>query len=119
VELQLYIIPKDSAAANRWNFIWRSSVKKHINYSGASGASQTHKFSPWASCIENSGGISDAKTVVQKIQELLNDVRQESKRLAREALSRETLPSMIFCKYCGAKNKASETKCVNCGALMS
>jgi len=29
------------------------------------------------------------------------------------------VPKMIYCKYCGAKNKPTETKCVNCGALLS
>ena len=25
----------------------------------------------------------------------------------------------VFCRYCGAKNSIAETKCVNCGALLS
>jgi len=29
------------------------------------------------------------------------------------------IPKMIYCKYCGAKNKPTETKCVHCGALLS
>jgi hypothetical protein len=29
------------------------------------------------------------------------------------------VPKMIYCKYCGAKNKPTETKCMNCGALLS
>lgn len=28
-------------------------------------------------------------------------------------------PRMVYCKYCGAKNKSTETKYVHCGALMS
>jgi hypothetical protein len=29
------------------------------------------------------------------------------------------VPKMIYCRYCGAKNKSTETKCVHCGALLS
>lgn len=28
------------------------------------------------------------------------------------------VPEMVYCRYCGAKNKPTETKCVHCGALM-
>ncbi len=30
-----------------------------------------------------------------------------------------TVPKMVYCKYCGAKNKATDTKCVHCGALLT
>ena len=29
------------------------------------------------------------------------------------------LPDMIYCKYCGAKNKSSDSKCIHCGAILA
>ena len=29
------------------------------------------------------------------------------------------VPKMVYCKYCGAKNKSTDTKCVHCGALLT
>jgi len=30
-----------------------------------------------------------------------------------------TTPQTIVCKFCGAKNKPGDTKCINCGALLT
>ncbi|MCK4477041.1 hypothetical protein KAU88_00730 [Candidatus Bathyarchaeota archaeon] len=57
--------------------------------------------------------------VKEEIQKLLTEARQEKKRLAQEALARGTIPAMIFCKYCDARNKADQTKCANCGAVLT
>jgi len=95
-------------------------VMKHISVLvGKAGASQTYAFNPWKGCKENSNQVSDAKLVTQEIQNHLNHVRQEKKRLAQEALAKGTVPAMIFCKYCGARNKADQTRCVNCGATLT
>ncbi len=29
------------------------------------------------------------------------------------------LPDMIYCKYCGTKNKSIEPKCIQCGAILA
>jgi hypothetical protein len=34
-------------------------------------------------------------------------------------ISKGKLPEMIYCKYCGTKNKLTESKCVHCGAFLS
>ena len=47
-----------------------------------------------------------------KLQPIISNWLNEINRLALQA------PKMICCEYCGAKNKSTETKCVNCGAIM-
>ena len=34
-------------------------------------------------------------------------------------ISKGKLPEMIFCKYCGTKNKSSDSICVHCGAILA
>jgi len=53
------------------------------------------------------------------IEELLKTVRAERKRSAQESLTKGTVPAMIFCKYCGARNKADQSRCANCGAVLT
>jgi hypothetical protein len=62
---------------------------------------------------------------------LLNDLpnadAEKAYRIIRENISRfqttaspkGTIPEMIFCKFCGAKNKPGDSKCINCGALLT
>ncbi len=60
--------------------------------------------------------IQEIHEVRADIERHLTNVRQEKKRLAQEALTKGTLPAMFFCRYCGTRNKADESKCVSCGA---
>jgi hypothetical protein len=53
------------------------------------------------------------------IDKILKQVRQERKRIAQEALAKETTPVMIFCRYCGARNRADQSNCANCGAVLT
>jgi hypothetical protein len=57
--------------------------------------------------------------VEEEVQRLLTEVRQEKKRLAQEALAKGTTPTMIFCKFCGTRNKSDRSFCVNCGAPLN
>lgn len=57
--------------------------------------------------------------VEEEVQRLLTEVRQEKKRLAQEALAKGTVPAMIFCKFCGTRNKADQSHCANCGAPLT
>jgi len=59
------------------------------------------------------------ENVEEEIQRLLTEVRQEKKRLAQEALAKGTVPAMIFCKFCGTRNKADQSHCANCGAPLT
>lgn len=94
-------------------------ILKHIDVLvGISGASQTRHFNIWTGCEEHSDKLDDVKLITERIQSLLNVIREERKRLAQEALAKGELPSIIFCKYCGARNKSHRTHCVNCGALL-
>lgn len=66
-------------------------------------------------------GVEEKKIeqVKEEVQELLTEVRREKKRLAQEALVKGTAPRMIFCKFCGARNKADQSLCINCGAPLA
>jgi hypothetical protein len=34
-------------------------------------------------------------------------------------ISKGTIPEMIFCRYCGTKNKSEDSKCIHCGAILT
>jgi hypothetical protein len=91
---------------------------KHITFEIGIGAIQSHTFGIWKGCEEHSEGIDDAQDIMQRIQNLLNITRAEKKRIVQETLLKGALPVMIFCRYCGGRNKADQTKCSNCGALL-
>lgn len=80
---------------------------------GISGTSEQHEFVTFQSANKP---IYEVRADIEK---LLKEIRQEKKRLAQEALAKGTIPTMIFCKYCGARNKADQTRCVNCGAVLT
>ena len=86
----------------------------HIRISvGVGGASEQHEFATFQSANKP---IHEVRADIEK---LLKEVRQEKKRLAQEALVRGTVPAMIFCKFCGARNRADQSRCVNCGAPLT
>jgi hypothetical protein len=80
---------------------------------GISGVSEQHEFVTFQSADKP---IHEVRADIEK---LLKEIRQEKKRLAQEALAKGTIPTMMFCKYCGARNKADQTCCVNCGAVLT
>jgi ribosomal protein L40E len=86
---------------------------------GTTGASQTHQFTIFKGCEEHSEKVDDARSIVKQIQDHMKNVREEKRRIAQQALAKGSIPTMIFCRYCGARNKADQTKCVNCGALLA
>jgi len=59
--------------------------------------------------------IEEAREAIEK---LLKTTREEKKKIAIEAREQGKMPAMIFCKYCGARNKATESQCKNCGGLL-
>jgi hypothetical protein len=61
----------------------------------------------------------DIDQVEKEIQNALTEARQEKKRLAQEALSKGAVPTMLFCKFCGARNKSDISHCSNCGAVLT
>jgi len=86
---------------------------KHIRVLvGTSGSSEQHEFINF----ESTYGEQSIHEVRREIEKLLKGVRQEKKRLAQEALARGTIPAMIFCKFCGTRNKSDRSHCANCGA---
>jgi hypothetical protein len=88
---------------------------KHIRISVGAGGTDQHEFINFTSTF----GLQQIHEVRADVEKLLKEGREEKKRLAQEALSRGTMPTMIFCKFCGARNKSDQTKCANCGALLN
>lgn len=82
---------------------------------GSGGPIEEHTFSEFRG---DSGEISyvQARDNVEKV---LSKVREERKKIAQEALSKGTLPPMVFCRFCGLKNKADQSKCSSCGAPLA
>jgi len=89
------------------------AVIKHIRISvGVSGTSELHEFINFFSTY----GKQTIHEVRGDIEKLLKDVRREKKRLAQAALAKGTVPTMIFCRFCGTRNKSDRSHCANCGA---
>jgi len=90
---------------------------KHIRIiTGVSGVSQQHEFFNFYACIHGQQQIHEVRA---DIENLLKKMREEKKRLAQEALAKGTVPAMMFCKYCGTRNKADQSHCANCGAPLT
>ncbi|SRR6266699_1998313 len=60
----------------------------------------------------------DVREVRSELERVLREARAEKRKLAQVAIAGGTIPRMIFCKFCGARNKSDQTKCSNCGALL-
>jgi hypothetical protein len=45
-------------------------------------------------------------------------IRENISRLQTPASPKAT-PGVIFCKFCGARNKPEDSKCINCGVLLT
>jgi hypothetical protein len=80
---------------------------------GVGGSSEQHEFATFQSAGK------PIHMVRSDIENLLKEFRQERKRLAQEAITRGTVPTMIFCKFCGTRNKADQSHCGSCGAPLT
>jgi hypothetical protein len=80
---------------------------------GVGGSSEQHEFATFQS------EDKPIHMVRADIEKLLKETRQERKRLAQEAITRGTVPTMIFCKFCGTRNKADQSHCGSCGAPLT
>jgi ribosomal protein L40E len=60
----------------------------------------------------------DVQEVSADIGRHLKEVREEKRKTAQAAIAAGTVPQMIFCRFCGARNKSDQTKCSNCAALL-
>ena len=54
--------------------------------------------------------------VVADVQSLLKEVREEKKKISEQVLAGTLIPKVVYCKFCGAKNKADASFCANCNA---
>lgn len=84
---------------------------KHIRIAVGSSGSDFHEFMPIG------GGKTDE--IRRSIEAHLNEVRKVKKRLAQEALAKGVTPQMIFCRFCGTRNRSDESFCANCNAPMT
>jgi hypothetical protein len=92
------------------------TLVKHIRIViGVSGSSEQHEFINFVSTF----GQQQIQEVRADIEKLLKVAREEKKRLAVEAMTKGTVPTMIFCRFCGARNKADQSNCANCGAVLT
>jgi len=80
---------------------------------GVSGASEQHEFINFMSPL----GYSKSNMSEQVSKSFSK--KPEKKRKAIEAMTKGTVPTMVFCKYCGARNKADSSNCANCGAILT
>lgn len=95
----------------------RGFVIKSITFTTGPNA-VPHKFNVWKGCRENTDEIDDVQIIVKKIQNLLKMVREEKMKIAQQSLANGVPPPMIFCRYCGTRNKSDDSFCVNCKAPM-
>jgi hypothetical protein len=89
------------------------SLIKHIRIAvGAGGSSEQHEFVGFTSTQQ----VQDARAAIES---LLKVSREEKKRLAVETMQKGTVPTMVFCRFCGTKNKSDQPNCANCGAILT
>jgi hypothetical protein len=89
------------------------SLIKHVRILvGTGGNSDFFEFMPFA-------GQGTVDEIRRSVETHLKEMRQQKKQLAQEVLSKGTAPLMIFCKFCGARNKSDRSNCANCGAVLT
>ncbi len=76
---------------------------------------ETHEFINFKSTY----GTKNIHEVRSEIEKHLKDVREERKRIAQQTATGNMTSQVTFCKYCGARNKADESRCVNCSAVLT
>lgn len=76
---------------------------------------ETHEFINFKSTY----GTKNIHEVRGEIEKHLKDVREERKRIAQQTLAGSVAPQVIFCKYCGARNKTDQSRCGNCSAVLT
>jgi len=53
------------------------------------------------------------------VEKHLKAAREEKKRLPVEAMQKGTVPTMVFCRFCGARNKSDQPNYANCGSRLN
>jgi len=86
----------------------------HIRFVLAS--SETHEFTVLRKVMKEHG--RDIHRIRAEIETLLKESREERRKVAQAALAESAIPQMMFCRFCGARNKNDQMKCGNCGALL-
>lgn len=61
----------------------------------------------------------DFNSVVAEMQKHLKEVREERKRITKDARLIGGMNTTVFCRHCGTRNKFDESFCANCGAPLT
>ena len=64
------------------------------------------------------GGVGTMIAGNMAIKNQIKATSQQWVTAINALIAKGKLPEMIYCKYCGTKNKSSEPKCLNCGAIL-
>ncbi len=89
---------------------------KHVVITTSLEGATRNEFYNFKRVLDQSMTIEEVR---QEIEQLIKKVRVEKKHLAQEALAKGTIPQMIFCKYCGVRNKSDSSFCANCKATLT
>ncbi len=93
------------------------SIIQHLRIQTNTSGAEQHEFYNFAATHgKNKKHIREIRAEIEKH---LKEVREEKKKLAQETLAKRTLPAIVFCKFCGARNKADKSNCANCGAVLT
>lgn len=65
------------------------------------------------------GGIGTIITGNMAINNKIKATSQQWASAINMLISKGKFPEMVFCKYCGTKNKSTEALCIHCGAILA
>jgi hypothetical protein len=65
------------------------------------------------------GGIGTIITGNMAINNKIKATSQQWASAINMLISKGKLPEMVYCKYCGTKNKSTEALCIHCGAILA
>ncbi len=65
------------------------------------------------------GGIGDTIAGNMALKNKIKATSQQWATAINALIAKGKLPEMIYCKYCGTKNKSSDSLCIHCGAILA
>lgn len=77
-------------------------------------------LAPGNAAVESTNSLArfDQETAKDAFQAYMNTRNHKWAEAINKLISKRTQSETIVCEYCGAKNKAIESKCFNCGATL-
>ncbi len=65
------------------------------------------------------GGVGSMIAGNMAIKNQIKATSQQWATAINMLISKGKVPEMIYCKFCGTKNKSDESKCLHCGAILT